>query len=275
MSLNYICNDKIKPNHVFVEEKGGFTLFFRELFDGHFCLLYLSLIKEDASSYFIIYDERTLMVFNSLQRRMNKTERIKHWEHIYQTKKTENVSWYQAVPGISLNFIKQHNILPSARIIDVGAGDSFLVDNLLDMGFNDITVLDISNTALERVKQRIGDQSGKVKWIEADVAAFMPEEKYDVWHDRAAFHFLTEESDITNYLTALQRSLNPGGIFIVGVFSVKGPKMCSGLNIRQYSEEELTERLAMHFRKIQSISVDHKTPFDTLQNFIFSCFERI
>lgn len=200
--------------------------------------------------------------------------RQEHWEHIYQTKPLEEASWYQPNPETSLNFPEQFHILPDAKIIDIGGGDSFLVDHLLERGYQDITVLDISGTAIDRAKQRLGDKARNVKWIVADAVAFSPPEKYDFWHDRAAFHFLTDERDISAYLETARQSLNPEGILVIGTFSEQGPQKCSGIEIKQYSETTMTERLKAFFEKINCLTVDHKTPFNTIQNFVFCSFKK-
>jgi len=165
-----------------------------------------------------------------------------HWENVFKTKSLSEVSWYEVVPETSLSFFKESNIPKSAKIIDIGGGDSFLVDNLLKLGFKDITVLDISEAALDRAKQRLKDQSRKVKWIVADVADFSPTEHYDFWHDRAVFHFLTDEQSIKNYVETVQKHLHRNGNLIVGTFSEDGPKKCSGLEIKQYSETTMTNQ---------------------------------
>lgn len=201
----------------------------------------------------------------------NKKE---HWEKIYNTKELKDVSWYQPVPETSLDFVRQFNLTKNAKIIDVGGGDSLLVDHLLNEGFEDITVLDISDSALERAKKRLGEKASKVKWIVADAANFQPAEQYDFWHDRAAFHFLTSEEDIEHYIESLKKGIKPGGILVLGTFSEEGPKKCSGIEIRQYTEASMTERIKKLFDKIKCITVNHKTPFDTIQNFIFCSFRK-
>ncbi|MEY4595175.1 MAG: hypothetical protein RIQ47_1585 [Bacteroidota bacterium] len=206
---------------------------------------------------------------------MENFDRKKHWDNIYQTKALDEVSWYQPTPTTSLEIMKQFNIPLSAKIIDIGGGDSLLVDHLLDLGFQDITVLDISAAAIERAKHRLGEKASRVKWIVADATAFRPAEKYDFWHDRAAFHFLTDEKEITNYLETAQQFINPKGILVLGTFSEQGPKKCSGIEIKQYSETAMTERLKNYFEKIKCISVDHKTPADTIQNFLFCSFRKL
>jgi len=162
----------------------------------------------------------------------------------------------------------------TAKVIDIGGGDSFLVDHLLDLGYQDISVLDISAAAIDRAKQRLGERAKNVKWIVADAATFRPTEKYDFWHDRAAFHFLTNEPEISNYLQTAQENINPLGVLVIGTFSEQGPKKCSGIEIKQYSETSMTDRLNMFFEKIKCITVDHKTPFETIQNFVFCSFRK-
>lgn len=206
---------------------------------------------------------------------MEHLDRKKHWENIYHTKELKDVSWYQPTPTTSLDFLKQFNIPTTAKIIDIGGGDSFLVDHLLDLGYTDLTVLDISAASLNRAKQRLGDRSTKVKWIVADAATFKPTEQYDFWHDRAAFHFLTQEQEITNYINTIQKSIKPTGVLVIGTFSEQGPKKCSGIEIKQYSETTMTDQLKKFFEKVKCITVDHQTPFNTIQNFIFCSFKKL
>ncbi|MCO6501219.1 MAG: class I SAM-dependent methyltransferase [Vicingus serpentipes] len=205
---------------------------------------------------------------------MEKLNRKKHWETIYVTKALNEVSWYQPTPQTSLNFIKELQIPTTAKIIDVGGGDSFLVDHLLELGYQDITVLDISAASLERAKQRLGNKATKVKWIVADAAQFQPTEQYDFWHDRAAFHFLTEPKEINNYIAAAQQGLKDNGILVIGTFSEEGPKKCSGIDIKQYSETTMSNQFKNNFEKINCITVNHPTPFDTLQHFVFCSFRK-
>jgi 2-polyprenyl-3-methyl-5-hydroxy-6-metoxy-1,4-benzoquinol methylase len=202
-------------------------------------------------------------------------DRKKHWDNIYQQKNTDEVSWYQPIPATSLDFVEQFNLAKNAKIIDIGGGDSFLVDHLLDMGYQDITVLDISEHAVERSKKRIGKRAKSVKWIIADVANFHTTEKYDLWHDRAALHFLTDEKEIQSYVSTLNTSVNPRGYLLIGAFSEQGPKQCSGIDIKQYSENSLTNWLRHSFKKIKCVTIDHKTPSGSIQNFIFCSFRQI
>lgn len=206
---------------------------------------------------------------------MENFDRKKHWEHIYQTKELEDVSWFQQTPEPSLDFFKQLYVPRTAKIIDIGGGDSFLVDHLLDLGYQDISVLDISEFAINRAKQRLGERAAKVKWVVADAATFEPNEKYDFWHDRAAFHFLTAKNDIDNYIATAVNAISQNGILVIGTFSEQGPTKCSGIAIKQYSEDTMTNLFQNDFEKINCIAIDHKTPFDTIQNFVFCSFRKL
>lgn len=203
---------------------------------------------------------------------MDTINRKKHWDHVYEAKALKEVSWFQPTPETSLEFIHEFNVPKSAKIIDVGGGESLLVDHLLDMGYEDITVLDISEKAIAKAKQRLGDRSKKVKWIVSDIAEFSPTEQYDFWHDRATFHFLTTEEEISNYLQVAKSAMQSNGILVIGTFSEHGPQKCSGLDVKQYSEKSLAEKLSALFKKIKCITVDHVTPFQTIQNFVFCSF---
>jgi SAM-dependent methyltransferase len=205
---------------------------------------------------------------------MENFNREEHWNKIYTTKQLNEVSWYQSVPETSLDFIKQSNLALDSKIIDIGGGDGFLVDYLLSAGYTDVTVLDISEFAIEKAKKRLGKDAEKVTWIVCDIIKFKPIEKYDLWHDRAAFHFLTTEKEITDYVGIAQSSINAAGFMVIGTFSDQGPKKCSGIEIKQYTEITLMEKLKLFFEKVKCITVDHKTPFETIQNFIFCSFKR-
>lgn len=206
---------------------------------------------------------------------MENFDRKKHWENIYQTKKQDEVSWFQPTPETSLDFFNKFNVPFTAKIIDIGGGDSFLVDSLLDLGYQDITVLDISEIALNKAKLRLGNRASLVKWIVADAATFKPTEIYDFWHDRAAFHFLTQADEIENYLDTVQQFVKPTGVLVIGTFSEQGPDKCSGIEIKQYSENSMVDLLKNFFEKIQCITVDHQTPFDTMQSFVFCSFRKL
>lgn len=199
-------------------------------------------------------------------------ERKNHWENVYTTKQPQEVSWTQEIPQTSLNFIHSFNVAKSAAIIDIGGGDSKLVDFLVSEGYGDVTVLDISEAALKRAQARLGDKATKVKWIVSDITEFGPERKYDVWHDRATFHFLTTPEQVHQYVSTATTATN--GYMTIGTFSENGPQKCSGLNIKQYTEEQLQSELTAGFQKIRCITEDHTTPFNTKQNFLFCSFKR-
>ncbi|HYF01997.1 MAG TPA: class I SAM-dependent methyltransferase [Patescibacteria group bacterium] len=197
-----------------------------------------------------------------------------HWNRIYSTKQPNEVSWTQDVPKTSLEFIGSFNLSKDARIIDIGGGDSKLVDFLINEGFTNLTVLDISENALERAKARLGTKANLVRWVVSDVTEFTPETRYDVWHDRAAFHFLTTEGQIQKYLSIAREAVHNNGFVTIGTFSTDGAKKCSGLDVKQYDEVTLTEELKKGFEKIRCITEDHITPFNTKQNFLFCSFKR-
>ncbi|WP_421797890.1 class I SAM-dependent methyltransferase [Haliscomenobacter sp.] len=201
--------------------------------------------------------------------------RQSHWDQVYSSKALEQSSWYQPRPSISLDFIQQFSIAKDAAIIDVGGGDSLLIDHLLDLGYQNISVLDISSKALERAQNRLGERGKAVKWICADAAQFEPAEQYDLWHDRAAFHFLTTTADIQRYAQTAAQAVKPGGFLVIGTFSEQGPKKCSGLEITQYSEESLVHVFGSQFQKIRCHQVDHLTPTQAIQQFIFCAFQRM
>lgn len=198
-----------------------------------------------------------------------------HWDQVYSTKALEQSSWYQPKPSISLDFVQQFSIPKNAAIIDVGGGDSLLVDHLLDLGYQNISVLDISSKALERAQNRLGERGKAVKWICADAAKFEPAEQYDFWHDRAAFHFLTNTADIQHYAQMAAQAVKPGGFLVIGTFSEQGPKKCSGLEIKQYSEQSLVQVFDHQFQKIRCQQVDHLTPTQAIQQFTFCAFQKL
>lgn len=196
-----------------------------------------------------------------------------HWDTVYETKQPNEVSWTQENPKTSLNFIRETRLGKSAKIIDIGGGDSKLVDYLLDEGYENITVLDISEKALERAKKRLGKNAEKVNWIVSDVTEFKPETYYDIWHDRATFHFLTTTQQVETYIEIVEKWV--AGYLIIGTFSENGPKKCSGLEIKQYSKMELENQFSTCFKKLKCITENHITPFETVQNFTFCIFEKI
>lgn len=203
---------------------------------------------------------------------MISSDNKSHWENVYETKNPDQVSWTQKKPQTSLDFITSSGLGKDASIIDIGGGDSNLVDFLLEEGYENITVLDISAKALEKAKERLGDATNKVKWIATDITAFEPAETYDIWHDRAAFHFLTTREQVSKYIDIAEKNVNH--FMIIGTFSKNGPTRCSGLDIQQYDEELLSERFEAGFTKIKCIKEDHITPFETVQNFVFCSFKK-
>jgi ubiquinone/menaquinone biosynthesis C-methylase UbiE len=202
-------------------------------------------------------------------------ERKSHWEDVYTRKAATEVSWYQPRPEKSLKLIARTGVGTTARIIDVGGGASTLVDALLTQGFQHVTVLDIAAAALETAKRRVGERADEVTWLEADITqANLPSAYYDVWHDRAVFHFLTEAADRRSYIDAVERSLKPGGHIIVATFAVDGPRKCSGLDTLGYSPAELRREFGSNFRLVTGSCEEHLTPFGTTQRFSYSLFER-
>ncbi|MEE1897379.1 class I SAM-dependent methyltransferase [Flavobacterium rakeshii] len=201
-------------------------------------------------------------------------DRKKHWENIYTTKQLNEVSWYQLNPETALSYVQKFNLPKNSKIIDIGGGDSFFADALLESGYTNITVLDISEASLERAKERLGDNAGKVNWIVSDITEFNPAEKYDFWFDRAAFHFLTSDNDVANYISNAVKAIADNGIAVIGTFSENGPLKCSGIEIKQYSKEGLASSFEPYFDTVECINLDHKTPFDTVQNFTFCSFRK-
>ena len=197
----------------------------------------------------------------------------KHWETVYETKNPEQVSWTQEIPKTSLNFIHSFGLDKKAKIIDIGGGDSKLVDFLLEEGFENITVLDISEKAIKKAQFRLAENAKKVNWIVSDITQFEPTTHYDIWHDRAAIHFLTTEVDINKYVKTVEKCVSQ--YLIVGTFSENGPQKCSGLEIKQYSQVALTKLFQNNFQVIECFTEDHTTPFDTKQNFIYCSLKRM
>jgi trans-aconitate methyltransferase len=194
-----------------------------------------------------------------------------HWDSIYKTKQPNEVSWTQEVPVVSLEFVHQFKIPKIAKIIDIGGGDSKLVDFLLKEGYTNVSVLDISEAAIERAKERLGIDASKVTWILCDILDFHPTIKYDLWHDRAAFHFQTDHHHINQYLQIVKDAVD--GMVIIGTFSPDGPKNCSGLEIKQYDENGMKEKFENNsFKNIECKREDHITPAGVIQNFVFCSF---
>lgn len=197
-----------------------------------------------------------------------------HWENVFRTKAEHEVSWFQTYPKTSIEFVELFNLPLNANIIDIGGGDSHFVDALLDKGYKNIYVLDISANSIERAKQRLGERASQIVWIVSDIVEFDPPAKFDLWHDRAAFHFLTTEDKIYKYVSIAEDAIRKDGYLILGTFSEHGPKKCSGLQIKQYSEASMSARFEVAFDRIKCVTEDHKTPFNTVQHFLFCSFRR-
>jgi len=202
---------------------------------------------------------------------MNKQE---HWERVYQTKARDEVSWFREHLETSLRMIENTGVGKDAAIIDVGGGNSTLVDDLLESGFIDISVLEISESAIAGSKDRLKEKASQVTWIAADITAVdLLESHYDLWHDRAVFHFLTDEEDRRKYVNVVMRSLKPGGHIIVASFGLEGPQKCSGLDVVRYSPESMHDEFGETFKLVESIGETHNTPFGTTQDFVY-CYCR-
>jgi hypothetical protein len=196
-----------------------------------------------------------------------QSEKREHWEKVYTTKTPDQVSWTQENPKTSLDYIKACKLPKDTEIIDIGGGDSLLVDFLLQENYSNISVLDISQHAIDRAKKRLGSLANSVTWIVSDIIDFKPNKKYAVWHDRAAFHFLTDEVEIDTYKDLVRQSAMSN--LIIGTFSKEGPLKCSGLNISQYNSQDLSNCFGTTFELVHAKTEDHTTPFDTHQNFQF------
>ncbi|MBP9709234.1 MAG: methyltransferase domain-containing protein [Oligoflexales bacterium] len=197
-----------------------------------------------------------------------------YWDNIYRAKSEKEVSWYQETPAKSLELIAELGLSPNDPIIDIGGGDSHLVDHLLVQGFKNISILDISGAALEKAKARLGEESKLVKFITSDITKFDPQEKYKLWHDRATFHFLTSAEDVSTYLEITNRAIAPEGYLIVSTFSKTGPEKCSGLPISQYSDSDLKALFEKYFTNIKCFEDSHSTPWGTGQNFVYCGFKK-
>lgn len=197
-----------------------------------------------------------------------------HWNHVYSTKATDGVSWFQEHATQSLQFIQATGACKSASIIDVGGGASTLTDDLLTEGYKKITVLDLSGSALSAAKSRLGGRAAAVEWIEADITEVeLPRHAYDVWHDRAVFHFLTTPEARHAYVNAVLRAVKPGGHVIVATFAEDGPTQCSGLPVMRYNASELHAEFGSPFQLVRHEREDHHTPFGTTQKFVY-CYCR-
>ena len=205
---------------------------------------------------------------------MTGPDRQAHWENVYTTKNEKEVSWFEESPTISLDLIRATRVNLDAPIIDIGGGASRLVDALVDNGFEAVTLLDLSKTALAIAKARLGIRGAKVRWIVEDVTTWEPSETYQVWHDRAAVHFLTEPKDRAAYAERVARAVRPGGHVIIGTFAPDGPERCSGLPVVRHDAASLGEILGSAFELMESRRHAHQTPMGATQRFQFSRFRR-
>ncbi len=197
-----------------------------------------------------------------------------HWENVYSTRPSDQVSWFRKHLDNSLKLIRSTGVGQDAAIIDVGGGSSTLVDDLLDRGFVDVSVLDISRSAMEVSRARLGDRQGRVNWIEADITTVeLIEDRYDVWHDRAVFHFLTDPTNRRRYVDRVKRSVKLGGHVIVASFGLAGPAKCSGLDVVRYNPDTMHDEFGNDFELVSSLDEQHRTPVGTTQEFVY-CYCR-
>jgi 2-polyprenyl-3-methyl-5-hydroxy-6-metoxy-1,4-benzoquinol methylase len=203
-----------------------------------------------------------------------QSNRLDHWTRVYAEKAPSDVSWYQAEPEPSLHALDRLGVQPSSSLIDVGGGASNLVDALLRRGWVDVTVLDIAAPALEAVKDRLGSEAGKVRWEVADITRWQPYRQYDVWHDRAVFHFLTEREQREAYRRALFDGVSAGGLVIMATFAMDGPEKCSGLPVRRYDSASLAGELGPSLQLIDGWREMHVTPWGSSQSFNWCAFRR-
>ncbi len=211
---------------------------------------------------------------------MLDSNRKYHWEQVYQNKIATEVSWYQQHPECSLELVQACGVGGTARIIDIGAGASTLVDYLLAAGYQNLTVLDIARGAIEQARSRLGKHADRVVWLEHDITrldttTLVADGKYDIWHDRAVFHFLTDPHDQEKYVSAVCCALKPGAQLIMATFGLDGPEKCSGLEIVRYSPETISAMLGDSFQLIETRTEKHVTPSSALQNFIYCRFIRL
>lgn len=203
---------------------------------------------------------------------MQSKSRQAHWEAVYTSKGEQEVSWFQENPAPSLELIAQAGADLASAIIDIGGGASRLVDHLIERGFEDVTVLDLSGAALDAAKARLGRHAADINWIVADVTTWDPPKAYDIWHDRAAFHFLTEPGDRAAYIERLKRGLKIGGHAIIATFAPEGPEKCSGLPVVRYDAASLGQTLGQMFKLIHTMRHEHATPWGSHQAFQFAVF---
>ena len=200
--------------------------------------------------------------------------RREHWRAVYKAKRPEEVSWYQPVPEPSLEALDRLGIRPEASLIDVGGGASALAGELVERGWRDVTVLDIATSAIAAAKGGSGDAGESVRWIDGDVLGWKPDRTYDVWHDRALFHFLTEPEELVSYVRALWAGTHEGSLVILATFALDGPERCSGLPVRRYDAEAMAAELGQDFALVEAWRQAHVTPWGATQRFQWCAFSR-
>jgi len=205
---------------------------------------------------------------------MDHFQAPEHWNQMYSTRREQELSWFEEAPAISLELLLTPELHKDLPVLDVGGGTSRLVDALLDRGFTQPSVLDISAAALEKSKRRLASRASQVRWIVADITTWEPDRQYSAWHDRAVFHFLTTEEQRLAYRSALEHAVAPGGAVVIGTFALDGPERCSGLPVRRYSPESLAAELGSAFACTAVRCIDHATPAGKVQRFQFSRFDR-
>lgn len=206
---------------------------------------------------------------------MGHADPKRHWEDVYSKKAENEVSWFQEEPATSIEFIGHCGAGKDTAIIDIGGGESRLIDRLLDAKYTDMTVLDVSEHALEHTKARLGVRAGAVQWIVADITDWTPPRRYRLWHDRAVLHFLTRPADRAAYIRALLAAVEPGGCVVISTFALDGPEKCSGLPVIRYSADTLAAELGPKLKLVETMNDDHKTSGGAVQRFQFSRFQRL
>jgi hypothetical protein len=209
-----------------------------------------------------------------LLKNCNMPDSRKHWDIVYQNKTEEELSWFQPYPKTSMEFVDLFHLPLDAHLIDIGGGDSHFVDALLDKGYCNVWVLDISAHAIERAKSRLGAKAACVRWVVSDITEFEPPVRFHLWHDRAAFHFLTSEEAIYKYVSIAEDAIEKNGFLVLGTFSESGPERCSGLEVKRYSEASMSARFELAFERIRCVYEEHITPFRKKQQFLFCSFQK-
>lgn len=203
-----------------------------------------------------------------------KLNKVLHWDHIYSSKNENDVSWYQEYPKTSMDLINKYSTDKSISIIDIGSGRSKILKNLIEQEYDDLTYLDISQEACFKSKISLGKKQDLVQWHVDNVLDFKTKKNFSIWHDRAVFHFLISKEDVIKYKQVAIKNIVKGGYLILGTFSENGPEKCSGLEVSRYSAESISEVFKPEFKLVESFTTDHKTPFNTTQNFLFSIFKK-